>query len=57
MKAPALLFSFMVLCNCRSAPPEVEKAFLDNKIVPDSIPIAPKKIVNVLAFSKFVPIF
>lgn len=45
MKKIALIFLFVVVCNC--IPSEVEKAFLDNQVVPDSIPIAPKKIVNV----------
>lgn len=40
-----LLFLVVVLCNC--IPSEVEKAFLDNQIVPDSIQSAPWKVVNV----------
>lgn len=47
MKTLALLFSIAVSCTCNSASPKVENAFLENQIVPDSIPIAPKKIVNV----------
>lgn len=31
---------------------EVEKAFIENKIVPDTVQVAPKKILNVSFFEK-----
>lgn len=43
MKAIILLFVMAV----SSSSSEVEKAFTENAIVPDTLSIAPKKIVNV----------
>lgn len=35
---------------CSSSAMEVEKAFKENEIVPDTLQVAPKKLVNVSSF-------
>lgn len=37
---------------CISSAMEVEKAFIENEIVPDTIQVAPKTILNVSFFEK-----
>lgn len=46
MKVISLLFVVTSLFHCATSS-EVEKAFIDNEIVPDSLSVAPKKMVNV----------
>lgn len=48
MKTVFLLLSIAALSFGSSyTPADVKQAFLDNKIVPDVLEIAPKKIINV----------
>lgn len=46
MKTVAFLFVAVAFCNCDTSS-EMEKAFLDHQVVPDTISDAPKKILNV----------
>lgn len=46
MKTPLILVIMTALCESYT-PAEVEKAFTDNEIVPDTLDVAPKKILNV----------
>ncbi|XP_055303784.1 protein D2-like isoform X2 [Sitodiplosis mosellana] len=46
MKLISLLFTVTVFFTC-AVSSDVEKAFIDSEIVPDSLSVAPKKIVNV----------
>lgn len=50
MKSAFLVFAMAVFSDCYSAS-EVENVFTEHQVVPDTLRVAPKKIVNV----KFVP--